>query len=732
MRKYSLVFVLLSILYLNSFCQDTEARKRDSLKIDSLKNALMQLTDRPAVDCMNSIAEKYIYFDQRSTYSMDSAFAYALKAKEEARRIHYKDGEAKSLLNLGDCEWVRRKDYDLGEKYIRGAIAVTDSDQNPIFVGNAYMRIAEVLNTKTRQDRTEGNMLILQSERSKIIEAYTNAAKYYQQGDNRMGEGSALTWLCMMHTQDGNYDEGFEFCEKGLRLTSHNPKEYWEFDALRWSLFNMSELYKAVEEYETALNYMRQCRQVAMANDLYDAMESEMGDLFNLTGQYDSALYYFSKFRSNPKRGEWLKGFYYGALAGMGYTYFMTKQYDSSLQILNECISYSREARFLILEGRVYTAMKNYPLALKSVREGVNNAEKAKVDIKTSPWLVDGYELLSESYHYFGKDHLAYQYLKKHTTFKDSAENRKSLWRLNHQLNNYKKQAEEERKTSQINLLNKDNQLKEQKLKQQATIRNSLIAVILLLFLLGVFVIRSFYLKRKKQQAESERKQTELEMQALRAQMNPHFIFNCLSSINKYILKNEPDTAADYLTRFSRLIRMVLVNSQKPLITLEDELEMLTIYLDMERLRFKSAFNYYIVFANRVDAGAVFIPPLLLQPFCENAIWHGLKHLADPQSGRREQGRLDIELSMDGRVLICTIIDNGIGREKAAEIRSKSAEGRKSMGLKITTDRLALLNREKGLPAVYEIEDLKDESGNATGTRVIFKICYKEPVEEMA
>jgi LytS/YehU family sensor histidine kinase len=195
-------------------------------------------------------------------------------------------------------------------------------------------------------------------------------------------------------------------------------------------------------------------------------------------------------------------------------------------------------------------------------------------------------------------------------------------------------------------------------------------------------------------------------------------------------LKNEPDKASDYLTRFSRLIRMVLINSQRSLITLEDELEMLTIYLDMERMRFKNTFNYNIIFSNRVDAGAIFIPPLLLQPFCENAIWHGLRHHADQQTEKQEPGRLDIVLNMEGKVLHCTITDNGIGRQKATEIKSKSAEEKKSLGLKITTERLALLNQEKNAFTSYDIEDLEDETGNATGTRVNLKISYKETTEE--
>ena len=146
-------------------------------------------------------------------------------------------------------------------------------------------------------------------------------------------------------------------------------------------------------------------------------------------------------------------------------------------------------------------------------------------------------------------------------------------------------------------------------------------------------------------------------MQALRAQMNPHFIFNCLSSINRFILKNESKTASDYLTRFSRLIRMVLINSQKSMIPLEDELQMLRLYLDMERLRFKNSFDYSIIFTNAIETGAIFIPPLLLQPFCENAIWHGLMH-------KEGQGILNIEFSMKDNILNCIIADNGIGQEK--------------------------------------------------------------------
>jgi sensor histidine kinase YesM len=320
--------------------------------------------------------------------------------------------------------------------------------------------------------------------------------------------------------------------------------------------------------------------------------------------------------------------------------------------------------------------------------------------------------------------------------------NRQFLWRLN----NYKSEVNEAKKEARIGFLDRDNKIKEEKLKQEASLKKFLLIGLALLLVAVVFIFRYFATKRKneklkqeqaekewafqkleseKKQAELQRQAAELEMQALRAQMNPHFIFNCLSSINRIIMKNDSRSASDYLTRFSRLMRMVLINSQRSMIPLEDELQMLRLYLDMERLRFKDSFNYSIIFTNTIDEGAVFVPPLLLQPFCENAIWHGLMQ-------KDRHGQLNIELSMDNKVLQCTISDDGIGREAAERLKSKSAGTQKSMGLQITAQRLALLNQDKGIHTLYEIEDMKDENGNAAGTKVIVRIAYKESVEETA
>ena len=228
--------------------------------------------------------------------------------------------------------------------------------------------------------------------------------------------------------------------------------------------------------------------------------------------------------------------------------------------------------------------------------------------------------------------------------------------------------------------------------------------------------------EKEKQLANLRQKTAELEMQALRAQMNPHFIFNCLSSINGFILTNETETASDYLTKFSRLIRMVLNNSKNSVIDLQEEIEMLRLYLDLERLRAQNSFDYNISFRNDIDTRSIFIPPLLLQPFAENAIWHGLKN-------KKEKGIIDIAFWLENNLLVCSITDNGVGRKKSEALKSKSAEKQKSMGMQITNERLALFNNDSA-QTIFDIEDLVDAEAQPAGTRVNLKIRYREAFDD--
>lgn len=219
---------------------------------------------------------------------------------------------------------------------------------------------------------------------------------------------------------------------------------------------------------------------------------------------------------------------------------------------------------------------------------------------------------------------------------------------------------------------------------------------------------------------DTQQKMAEAEMQALRAQMNPHFIFNSLNSINRYIVKSDQATASLYLTRFAKLIRLILDNSNNKFITLSNELQALSLYMEMESIRFEKKFSYTIECDDNINTESIFVPPLIIQPYVENAIWHGLLH-------KETAGHLYVRISRKKSDLLqCVIEDDGIGREKARELKSKSASTKKSLGMKLTENRLGLLSRHYSSEALVEIEDITDENGESKGTKVILNI----PVEE--
>lgn len=217
---------------------------------------------------------------------------------------------------------------------------------------------------------------------------------------------------------------------------------------------------------------------------------------------------------------------------------------------------------------------------------------------------------------------------------------------------------------------------------------------------------------QEKIKSEFDKKLVATELHALRAQMNPHFIFNCLNSIDYYIIKNETEKASDYLNRFSRLIRLILQNSRAEYVNLKDELEALKLYMEMESLRFDDQFDYVVRIGSGLQLDNLEIPPLLLQPYVENAIWHGL---AKKSNGKN---RLDLTITRQENLLYCRIEDNGIGREAARQMKSTTTGKHRSMGMYLTRDRLHRINRMHNSKADVEITDLKDDSGNALGTRV--------------
>jgi ligand-binding sensor domain-containing protein len=223
-----------------------------------------------------------------------------------------------------------------------------------------------------------------------------------------------------------------------------------------------------------------------------------------------------------------------------------------------------------------------------------------------------------------------------------------------------------------------------------------------------------------------ENKMVDLELKALRSQMNPHFIFNSLNSIQYYVLNNEPKSAYTYLTKFSSLMRMILQNSRIKYITLAAELEWLKTYLELEKMRLEGELTYEIYCHENIDPDIYQLPSMLIQPYVENAIIHGLLPKADNR-------KISIRFQRYQSRLLCTIEDNGIGREKSAELNKSRTKKHKSQGIKVTGERLEVLTQDLKEKPKLSFTDLKDEKGNAAGTRVMLSLpilINKKPLNQ--
>jgi hypothetical protein len=236
------------------------------------------------------------------------------------------------------------------------------------------------------------------------------------------------------------------------------------------------------------------------------------------------------------------------------------------------------------------------------------------------------------------------------------------------------------------------------------------------LILVSVMLLVKNIRKKEENKTRVNKLIAQYQLSALRAQMNPHFIFNCINSIQRYIITNKAEEAYKYLSSFSKLIRHVLNLAEKDFVSLAQELEVVELYLELEQIRFENRFTYEVEGLSDIDPEKVFVPAMILQPYIENAIWHGLMNL-----GKEKKGHIRIGIKQEEALLKILIEDNGIGREKAQAF-SKKEHTSKALG--INSKRAEMLNilGNEHVKGGIRIEDIVLEDGSSGGTRVIIEI----------
>jgi tetratricopeptide (TPR) repeat protein len=391
------------------------------------------------------------------------------------------------------------------------------------------------------------------------------------------------------------------------------------------------------------------------------------------------------------------------SLANMGWNFYLNTEFDSSVVCYDKSLKYSMPGNLFSASanslgnlGTIYRDLGKPETSVKFYYKGIQEAKKVN-DIYNLWWI---YRDMSYLYINMGDTANAYRCFVQYKKFHDQYQYKSSIQGLDDARIRY--EADAHRKEVELLSL---------KLKSNRLLNYGFTVLILLATAIGLLLFRGSKLKAEHRIAEMNQKISEITQANLRQQMNPHFIFNTLNSIQYYMYQHDKLATNTYLTKFSSLMRKVLDNSQHTSVPLADELSALNLYLELESLRFKDKFEYRINIDEEIDPLIHKVPTMLIQPYVENSICHGLM----PKEGK---GFVNIDLKLNQEFILCTIEDNGIGRDAARERNQKRETNHNSLGTQITKTRLDLVNELYGTSLKTIYTDLRNENGEPSGTRV--------------
>jgi|WetSurMetagenome_2_1015567.scaffolds.fasta_scaffold02794_2 tetratricopeptide (TPR) repeat protein len=396
-----------------------------------------------------------------------------------------------------------------------------------------------------------------------------------------------------------------------------------------------------------------------------------------------------------------------GAMAILGWNFYREKEFDSAIIVYNKSLKYSIAAKTHSYSanalgnlGTIYRDMGSTELSLKYYAKAI---EQAKLDNNFSSvfWV---YLDMSDMYLQKRDTSSAFKNYVIYKKYSDIYLKQTNTMGLANAKIRYDADAR-----------NKEMQLLSLRISNQRLLIYGFTGLFILSIAIGILIFSRSKINAKRRISEMNRKISEVTQANLRQQMNPHFIFNTLNSIQYYMYQHDKLATNNYLTKFSSLMRKVLENSQHTSVPLRDELEALNLYLELEMIRFKDRFNYEIKVDDEIDTILYKVPTMLIQPYVENSISHGLMP-------GENKGMIKIDLKLENAYISCIIEDNGIGREAAQEKKRKNENNHNSLGTQIVTSRLDLVNSLYGTSLKTIYTDLKNINGEPEGTRVEIQI----------
>jgi tetratricopeptide (TPR) repeat protein len=562
----------------------------------------------------------------------------------------------------------------------------------------------------------------------------------------RHGIAECENMLGVFNRENSRYEQAIGLHQKALQIA----EQLKDSNLIAYSLNNLGVAYRRLDQNEQAFQYHLRALKIAEATgdkrnqtvainsigniqlslgnyqdaigeftkalQIETAADNNLGIAINYAnlgasweglGHLDKAIPLYEKSLSfNEKAGS------YTGIAIccnlLGNAYLQRGNYDRAIQFLRRALSVHNQvhdkinvAENLITIGKILMKQHRPDSAMASMREGLAIAR----EINSRTMMIEGLRAISDAEYRIGDREAAYKALEQAYGMRDSlyvqqAAPQMAKMRALYELN---------KKDNQIKLLEQGNQIKQLELNRHRIIAIALVVILILVLILLI-------LFNRQRQIRMHRAIVQYELQALRSQMNPHFIFNSLNSIHKFIWSNEQESASEYLAKFSKLMRLILENTRHKTVVLSNEIEFLHLYLELESVRCNHSFHPEIEVSSTLKADETMIPSMIIQPFVENAIWHGLVHR------QGSDGKLCIRFYQQDELLVCEIQDNGIGRKKAQQIKARKKSTHQSIGIEVTTERIGLLKQITGMRNTrVDIVDMEKDQVSL-GTKVILHL----------
>ncbi|TPG29785.1 tetratricopeptide repeat protein [Flavobacterium pectinovorum] len=570
-----------------------------------------------------------------------------------------------------------------------------------------YAQKAAILSTKTSYTFGLASSFTNKGNASIILGNYPAALKYFKNAQTEFGialkqnpgkkelkKGLARAYASsgVVYYEQNNYTLALKNYEQALKLY----QEIQEQQGISKVLNNIGTVYKSQQIYPKALYYLKEASKIQLALNEENApiTLTNIGVIYFELGEYKNAIQYYEKAKKGFEKYQNNRGFallnnylgdYYNKQNNQG---LALEYYQKALALYEEIQNKFGASLALYNIGSLLQEQKKYSQALPFAIKSLAYAKEIGVQDQT----FHTEQLLSELYESLNDPKKALAHYKNFIIARDSILNQETNKKFAIAEMNYE--------------FNKKEALLSEAHKRQIQLVIFSIFGALLLIALSMVIYNRMQVKR---QLTLKKEVAEYEQKALHLQMNPHFVFNCLSSISSFIVQNGTDSALKYLSKFSKLMRLTLEYSKGSLIPIDKEIESLQNYLELEQLRFHDKFEFEIQATENVEFN-MGLPPLLIQPFVENAILHGMV----PKEGK---GKISVNFDVQNQQLVCMITDDGIGLSESKILKENSVTAHQSMALDITRKRLKIMESITSKSAKIEIIEL-NSAQQKTGTKV--------------